>query len=126
MIPNLINKKFLQLRLRDFPRVDGLEVPGFNYLSTVKTSVSLKPVTVKKNNPVDQAPEPQKNQGLPISPATPYPAPEMRQLPKQSKENTFPVQQVPRVTPPPAAALPPGNGSLQVVDEVIDMGKPKP
>jgi hypothetical protein len=131
MVPHLINKKFLQLRLRDFPKASGLEVSGFNYLSTVKSSVSLKPAPIKKNDPVEQALEPQKNQGLPVSSpaALPYPpvAAEMRQLPKQSKETASPAQ-LPGGLPPnqPAApALPPGNGSLQVVDEVIDMGKPK-
>ena len=39
MIPLLINQKFLQIKLRDYPNTDGLTVTGFVYSNTVKKTV---------------------------------------------------------------------------------------
>ena len=51
MIPLLINKKFLQIKLRDYPHTEGLPIEEFLYKNTVKPDKIKK---TQENNATGQ------------------------------------------------------------------------
>lgn len=72
MIPMLINQKFLQIKLRDFPNTEGLTVNNFVYSNSVKKGVEKnskdKPNqrnqagNLNGNQPLNQSFSPNQNQ----------------------------------------------------------------
>lgn len=62
MIPFLINAKFLQIKLRDFPQTEGLPVTNFTYANSVKkikdeikkAQNPNQPINANGNQPINQ------------------------------------------------------------------------
>jgi hypothetical protein len=54
LIPNLINQKFLQIKLRDYPKTEGLAVFNFAFSNTVKVAKTKPTQTNNPNQPLNQ------------------------------------------------------------------------
>jgi hypothetical protein len=74
MIPLLANKKMLQIKLRDFPKTEGLPVQEFIFSNTVKATKK----TIESKNP--NVPQTQTNQPK----VNPVQNQNQKQLPTQS------------------------------------------
>lgn len=149
LIPQLINRKLLRLKLRDFPNTNGLFAGNFVFTNTVKTvyvagAAAKQPAgIIKVNNEAgERRPEPpapnQLNQSnsATVAPAVPNNSqatntsnvPSNNQTPANNQSNQDPNSQLPRLPNP----LPTQNGqqatvytgSVQMMDEIIDMGPP--
>jgi hypothetical protein len=60
LIPLFTNKKLLQIKLRDFPKTEGLNVPEYSFSNTVKianpNSRPSQPARASEQNPPKQTP----------------------------------------------------------------------
>lgn len=136
MIPLLVNKKLLRLKLRDFPQTGGLLAGNFVFSSTVKNVAisNTRPESPLKSaekasemnggaavNRENSSPQNTQTVNAATNPNTSSPATEIVSLPRPNmapgQDGKLPVTQ----QPPTQVVYP---GSVQMMDEIIEPSKP--
>lgn len=150
MIPQLINKKLLRLRLRDFPKTAGLFAGNYLFTSTVKVDFAAaahrttsapaaktggavsSEAGVTPGNSASQTPSASTAASSLLAPGNPPTAP-LNAVPNSSPTTVnagnsqlppHPPNTIPGQQPSRSPALYPG--AVQMMDEMIETGKPKP